>query len=86
MVPDVFQIFIKGHGVFANPVSEKSPPRLRYLFEAAPIARLVEVAGGLSFAQVGSALDITISEYEQKTQLCVGSSEEVQRFIQFLNL
>jgi sedoheptulose-bisphosphatase len=48
MVPDIYQIFIKGHGVFSNPATDISPPKLRLLYEAAPIARLMELAGGLS--------------------------------------
>ena len=40
MVPDIYQIFIKGSGIFANPVTKESPAKLRYLYEVAPLAFL----------------------------------------------
>merc|ERR1719389_795137 len=48
LVPDTAQIFIKKHGVFANPVCKDAPAKLRLVFEVAPIALLVEGAGGAS--------------------------------------
>jgi len=81
MVPDIYQIFIKGHGVFSNPTSRQAPAKLRVLYESAPVARLVEVAGGKTYSEGGSVLDIIVESYEQKTGMCVGSSEEVQKFI-----
>lgn len=80
MVPDVAQIFVKGSGVFANPTTAVSPPKLRILYESGPIARLVEAAGGLAYYQGRPVLDITITGYEQKVGMCVGSAAEVERF------
>jgi len=48
LVPDVYQQFTKGQGVFANPTSTAAPAKLRLAFEAAPFALLVERAGGQS--------------------------------------
>ena len=62
-VPDIYQIFIKGSGVFSNPTTAKSPPKLRYLYEAAPMGRLVEIAGGRSSIGQGSVLDFEIDGY-----------------------
>lgn len=84
MVPDVYQIFIKGNGVFSNPTTSKSPPKLRLLYESAPIARLVEIAEGMAYAGPGSVLDIRVTGYEQKTQMCVGSRNEVERYREVL--
>jgi fructose-1,6-bisphosphatase len=48
MVPDVHHILAKGGGVFCSPGSTAAPPKLRLLFEAAPMAFIVEAAGGAS--------------------------------------
>merc|ERR1711904_674756 len=48
MVPDVFQIIVKEKGVFSNVISPTTKAKLRLLFEVAPLALLVEKAGGAS--------------------------------------
>jgi len=82
LVPDVYQQFTKRQGVFANPTSPKSPAKLRLSFEAAPVALLVERAGGKSSdGSTGcSLLDVVITGVDQRTALCVGSASEVERF------
>ena len=82
MVPDVYQQFTKGMGVFCNPTSEKSPAKLRLAFEAAPFGLLVEKSGGLTSDGVtgGSILDVPIHAVDQRTPVCMGSSDEVKRF------
>ena len=80
MVPDVAQLFLKGSGVFSNPTTTVSPPKLRILYESGPIARLVEIAGGLAYYLNQPVLDIPITAYEQKIGMCVGSAEEVERY------
>jgi len=62
MVPDVYQIFIKGHGVFSNLVSEGAPPKLRYLYEALPLAYLIEKADGKSSDGVNNTILDTVIE------------------------
>lgn len=86
MVPDVFQIIVKEKGVFTNVTSPSSKAKLRVLFEVAPLALLVEKAGGASSGdgKCISALDIPISEYDQRTQICYGSKGEVKRFEEYL--
>ena len=42
MVSDVNQLMVKGHGIFVNPASPGERPRLRILYEAAPMAFLME--------------------------------------------
>lgn len=56
--PDVYQLFVKGHGVFCNPASDGAPAKLRLAFEVAPIAFIVEAAGGRSSNGKRSALDV----------------------------
>merc|ERR1712139_170467 len=86
LVPDVYQQFTKQQGVFANPTSESSPAKLRLAFEAAPFGLLVEKAGGKTSdgTSGGSVLDVTINEVDQRTALCIGSSNEVDRFNEML--
>jgi sedoheptulose-bisphosphatase len=81
-VPDVYQQFTKTQGIFTNPTSKSSPAKLRLAFEAAPFALLVEKAGGKSSDGVtgGSILDIQINAVDQRTALCIGSANEVDRF------
>jgi sedoheptulose-bisphosphatase len=82
LVPDVYQQFTKEQGVFSNPTSEKSPAKLRIAFEAAPFGLLVEKAGGKTSDGVTgkSILDVQINSVDQRTALCMGSANEVDRF------
>ena len=82
LVPDICQQFTKQMGVFANPTSDKSPAKLRLAFEAAPFGLLVEKAGGKTSDGVsgGSILDVKITGIDQRTPLCIGSANEVDRF------
>jgi len=82
LVPDVYQQFTKTQGIFSNPTSPSSPAKLRLAFEAAPFALLVEKAGGKSSDGVtgGSILDVQINAVDQRTPLCIGSANEVDRF------
>lgn len=88
LVPDVYQQFTKGQGVFSNPTSKDSPAKLRLAFEAAPFGLLVEKAGGLTSDGVtgGSILDVVITGVDQRTALCLGSKNEVNRFNEYLEL
>lgn len=82
LVPDVYQQFTKRQGVFSNPTSESSPAKLRLAFEAAPFGLLVEKSGGKTSDGVtgGSVLDVEITAVDQRTALCIGSANEVDRF------
>jgi len=73
---------LKTQGIFSNPTSPSSPAKLRLAFEAAPFALLVEKAGGKSSDGVtgGSILDVQINAVDQRTPLCIGSANEVDRF------
>lgn len=86
LVPDIFQQFTKGQGVFSNPTSPTSPAKLRLAFEAAPFGLLVEKAGGKSSDGVsgGSILDVVINGVDQRTALCIGASNEVDRFNEYI--
>lgn len=78
--PDVYQLFVKGHGVFCNPASRGAPAKLRLAYEVAPIAFLVEAAGGLSSDGSGSALDVALKTMDHRMAFCCGTEEEVRKF------
>ncbi|CAG9465704.1 unnamed protein product [Pedinophyceae sp. YPF-701] len=84
MVPDVFQIIVKEKGIFTNVSSASTIAKLRILFEVAPIALLIEKAGGASSIDGISALDVPITEYDQRTGIIYGSIEEVKRCEEYL--
>jgi len=85
MVPDVHHMLIKGQGVFTNPVSSSSPAKLRLLYECFPLAKVVEDSGGLSSDGNISILDRISQSTDERTQICLGSQAEVNRFCEFFN-
>lgn len=80
LVPDISQILVRGNGVFANASSENAPAKLRFLYEVAPVSFLVEKAGGKSTDGKKSILDTEVVSYVMKGTLCLGSTEEVDRY------
>jgi len=80
LVPDIYQILSRGNGVFSNPSSESAPAKLRFLYEVAPVAFIMEKAGGRSTNGTKSILDIEVVSYIMKSTLCLGSAQEVDRF------
>jgi len=86
LVPDIFQQFTKGQGVFCNPTSRESPAKLRLAFEAAPFGLLVEGSGGKTSDGItgGSILDVRIDGVDQRTALCIGAANEVDRFNEYV--
>mmetsp|Transcript_27955 Transcript_27955/g.26998 ORF Transcript_27955/g.26998 Transcript_27955/m.26998 type:complete len:186 (-) Transcript_27955:55-612(-) len=85
MAPDCYHIFKKGEGVFSSVSDEpKVGPKLRVLYENLPIAFLCEKAGGLSSNGEISLLDIKVTGFTQKSDIIIGSKEEVERVNRFL--
>jgi len=84
MVPDINHIFVKGEGVFAYPRSKENiDGKLRLLYECAPMAFIVEQAGGKASNGHTAILDLPINGLHQKTPIFIGSSSEVDRAIDF---
>ncbi len=80
MVPDINQILLKGKGIFSYPGYEDAPNgKLRLLFECAPIALLMEQAGGAASDGKMRILDKVVEEIQQRTPIFVGSKTEVAR-------
>ncbi|MFA6436556.1 MAG: fructose-bisphosphatase class I, partial [Candidatus Gracilibacteria bacterium] len=80
MVPDINQILLKGKGIFSYPGYSEAPQgKLRLLFECAPMAYLLEQAGGAGSDGTMPILDKTIESIHQRTPVYLGSKEEVKR-------
>jgi fructose-1,6-bisphosphatase I len=68
-----------GGGLFAYPANKKSPKgKLRLLYEANPLAFIVEQAGGAASTGVVPILDVVPTELHQRTPLFIGSKSDVQ--------
>eukprot|EP00123_Amoebidium_parasiticum_P008710 comp18973_c3_seq1/m.21276 comp18973_c3_seq1/g.21276 ORF comp18973_c3_seq1/g.21276 comp18973_c3_seq1/m.21276 type:complete len:335 (-) comp18973_c3_seq1:146-1150(-) len=86
LVPDIYHILMKGKGVLTNVASDKSPAKLRVMYETCPIALVMECAGGATSdgrLHRESILDITIEGTVQYQSVCMGSKQEVARFNEF---
>jgi fructose-1,6-bisphosphatase I len=80
MVADIHRTLLKG-GVFLYPPSDEYPEgKLRLLYEANPIAFLVEQAGGVATDGRGRVLDVQPTAIHQRTPLVVGGPVEMQAF------
>ena len=68
-----------GGGIFAYPASSKSPNgKLRLLYEANPLAFIVEQAGGAASDGQQRILDVQPRELHQRTPLYIGSKSAVE--------
>lgn len=77
MVADVHRTLLYG-GIFCYPSHAKSPEgKLRLLYEAAPIAMLIEQAGGKAWSGTGRILDQTIRHLHQRVPVYIGSRGEI---------
>jgi fructose-1,6-bisphosphatase I len=78
MVADVHRILLKG-GVFLYPATHKAPEgKLRLMYEANPMAMIIEQAGGKAFASPGQRiLDIQPQAIHQRTPVILGATDQV---------
>src|SRR3954465_2342492 len=75
-----------GGGLFASPANRKNKRgKLRLLYEANPLAFIVEQAGGAATDGSERILDIQPSELHQRTPLYIGSKNEVELATKVLN-
>ena len=80
MVADVFRILSRG-GVFLYPRDLKDPSkpgRLRLMYEANPMAMIVEQAGGAATTGRGRILDIVPASLHERVAVILGSRAEVE--------
>src|SRR5213592_2824533 len=77
LVADIHRNLMSG-GVFLYPADTNAPQgKLRLLYEAAPLAYVVEQAGGAAIDGERDILDIKPSELHQRTPLIIGSKRDV---------
>lgn len=68
-----------GGGLFAYPANTKNPRgKLRLLYEANPLAFIVEQAGGAASNGKQRIMDIDATELHQRTPLYIGSKSDVE--------
>jgi fructose-1,6-bisphosphatase I len=68
-----------GGGLFAYPANRKNKRgKLRLLYEAGPLAFIVEQAGGAATDGHERILDIQPTELHQRTPLFIGSTNDVE--------
>jgi fructose-1,6-bisphosphatase I len=85
MVADVHRILLKG-GVFMYPPTKKAPKgKLRLMYEANPMAMLIEQAGGKALvAPEKRILDVTPTDLHQRVPVILGSPDEVDHVVKHL--
>jgi fructose-1,6-bisphosphatase I len=75
-----------GGGVFCYPANRRAPKgKLRLLYEANPLAFIVEQAGGAACDGSRRILDVDAVELHQRTPLYIGSEDEVALATQMLS-
>ena len=75
---DVHRILING-GVFLYPPTTSHPDgKLRLLYEANPMAMIMEQAGGMSICGITPTLDVQPKKLHERVPLVLGSSDEVK--------
>lgn len=84
MVADVHRIMQRG-GVFMYPWDKREPDKpgkLRLMYEANPMALLVEQAGGGATDGTQRILDIVPTRLHQRVSVMLGSRNEVEHLLQ----
>ena len=80
MVADVFRILTRG-GIFLYPKDTKDPSkpgRLRLMYEANPMAFIIEQAGGAATTGRERLLDVMPTALHQRVPVMLGSKHEVE--------
>ena len=85
MVADVHRILTRG-GVFMYPWDKREPNKpgkLRLMYEANPMAWLIEQAGGAATNGRQRILDLQPSKLHERVSVVLGSKNEVERVTQY---
>jgi fructose-1,6-bisphosphatase I len=84
MVSDIHRILVQG-GVFLYPgILPKPEGKLRLLYESAPLAFVIEQAGGRATTGLVDILDIVPKKLHQRTPLIIGSKQDVAKVESFI--
>jgi len=85
MVAEVHRILLRG-GLFMYPRDDRDPSRpgrLRLMYEANPMAMIVEQAGGAASTGRGRILDLAPGSIHQRVPVILGSRNEVGRLVKY---
>jgi fructose-1,6-bisphosphatase len=85
MVAEVHRILVRG-GLFMYPRDTKDPAkpgRLRLLYEASPMAMIIEQAGGAASTGRERILDVAPASIHQRVPVILGSRQEVERLVAY---
>ncbi|MGZ4038803.1 MAG: class 1 fructose-bisphosphatase, partial [Bacteroidia bacterium] len=83
-VADIHRNLITG-GIYIYPTTIKSPKgKLRLLYECNPLAFVIEQAGGKATNGRTRIMELDIKELHQRTPLFLGSSEMVDKAMEFM--
>jgi fructose-1,6-bisphosphatase I len=83
MVADVHRTLLYGGAFFYPEDRNNANGKLRYLYEAAPMAFLVEQAGGVAETGSGRILDVVPTKLHQRVPVYMGSRSEIDRCLSF---
>jgi len=87
MVGDVHRVLTRG-GIFLYPSDNrnaKQPAKLRLLYEANPMAMLIENAGGKAHSETQRILDIQPRQLHERVAVILGSAHEVDECLDYLH-
>ncbi len=88
LVADFHRNLLYG-GIFLYPTDYKDPDKpkakLRLLYEASPLAFIVEQAGGIATTGKENIMDIVPTELHQRVPLIIGSREDVLTYQKFIS-
>jgi fructose-1,6-bisphosphatase I len=82
-VAEAYRVLVRG-GIFLYPADRRpgyEQGRLRLLYEAAPVAFVIEQAGGLASTGRQRILDLIPTSLHQRVPLIFGSADKVRRVI-----
>jgi len=85
LVAEAYRILVRG-GVFLYPRDGRkgySKGRLRLVYEANPIAMIIEQAGGAATEGANRILDIEPTDIHQRSPLIFGSAKEVAKYARY---
>lgn len=86
LVADFHRNLLAG-GVFLYPTDYKNPkrprPKLRLLYEAAPLAFIIEQAGGKASTGDQRIIELTPKSLHERVPLVIGSRWEVEKYEEF---
>ena len=85
MVAEVHRILVRG-GLFMYPRDSKDPTktgRLRLMYEANPMAMIVEQAGGAASTGRDRLLEVIPTSIHQRVPVILGSRDEVERLVRY---